>query len=111
MLKPEQKEPMGQRPKSRIPLFKSIEEAAEFWDTHDSTEFEGEFEDVPDVQFLVSRSEPKKGLTVRLAETQLKALRQEAAEKGIGPSTLVRMLILEHLRGQKEHRSRPVEGR
>jgi hypothetical protein len=34
-----EKEPKtAQRP--RIPRFKSIEEEAEFWDTHDSTEFE-----------------------------------------------------------------------
>jgi len=32
--------------KSRIPDFASIEEAAEFWDTHDSGEFEDEFEPV-----------------------------------------------------------------
>ena len=31
------------RTRSRIPRFKSIEEEAEFWDTHDSTEFESEF--------------------------------------------------------------------
>ena len=35
--------------KNRDPLpehFNSLEEAAEFWDTHDSSEFEDEFEDV-----------------------------------------------------------------
>ena len=32
--------------KSRIPHFNSIEEEAEFWDTHDSTEFEDEWEEV-----------------------------------------------------------------
>ncbi|MEA2530146.1 MAG: CopG antitoxin of type toxin-antitoxin system [Thermomicrobiales bacterium] len=32
--------------RSRIPHFSSIEEEAEFWDTHDSTEFEAEFEPV-----------------------------------------------------------------
>jgi hypothetical protein len=30
------------RARSRIPRFKSYEEEAEFWDTHDSTEFESE---------------------------------------------------------------------
>lgn len=32
--------------KSRIPHFTSLEEEAEFWDTHDSTDFEDEFEPV-----------------------------------------------------------------
>src|SRR5215207_6627394 len=37
---------------SRIPVFQSIEEEAEFWDTHDSTEFEDEFEDADDVEVV-----------------------------------------------------------
>lgn len=39
---------MGSPPQSpsRIPEFSSIQEAAEFWDTHDSTEFEDEWEPV-----------------------------------------------------------------
>jgi hypothetical protein len=31
---------------TRIPRFQTREEAAEFWDTHDSTEFEDDFEPV-----------------------------------------------------------------
>jgi CopG antitoxin of type II toxin-antitoxin system len=31
---------------SRIPIFETLEEEAEFWDTDDSTEFEDEFEPV-----------------------------------------------------------------
>ena len=82
---------------SRIPHFATVEEAAEFWDTHDSTEFEDELEDVTDVRFVVTRTQRKKGITIRLAEDQLDLLRREAAAKGIGPSTWARMLILEHL--------------
>src|SRR5437899_3153261 len=57
------------RAKSRIPTFKTIEEAAEFWDTHDSAEFEDEFEDVTNVRFVMAR--PKKAITVRLPEDSL----------------------------------------
>ena len=32
--------------KSRIPEFKTIEEEAEFWDTHDTTDYEDEFKPV-----------------------------------------------------------------
>ncbi len=32
--------------RSRIPTFRSVQEEAEFWDTHDSTEFEDEWEPV-----------------------------------------------------------------
>lgn len=85
-------------PKSRIPHFRSIEEEAEFWDTHDSTEFEDEFEDVEeDIRFVVIRGRPTKKITVRLPERAAAALAKEAREKGIGSSTLARHWILEHL--------------
>jgi hypothetical protein len=43
----------GQEAKTRrIPEFKTIEEAAEFWDTHSSADYEDEFEDVDDSDFV-----------------------------------------------------------
>lgn len=90
--------------KSRIPTFRTIEEEAEFWDTHSTAEFEDEFEEVSDVQFVVTRARPKKGITVRLEEDSLAVLREEARAKGIGPSTLIRMWVLERL-GELRKRS------
>ena len=52
------------RTESRIPAFKTIEEEAEFWDTHDSSEFDDEFETVTDVKFV--RTKRKQPITVRL---------------------------------------------
>ena len=98
MTETQQGKPPARRTKSRIPHFRTIEEAAQFWDTHDSAEFEDEFEEVSDVRFVVTRARPKKGITVRLEEDLLETLRREARAKGIGPSTLIRMWILEHLR-------------
>ena len=86
----------ARRDKSRIPKFSSIDEEAAFWDSHDSTEFEDEFEEVTDVQFV--KAQPKKSITVRLEQDAFAALAQRAKEQGVGPSTLVRMWILEHLR-------------
>ena len=68
--------------KSRIPSFQGIEEEAEFWDTHDSTEFEDEFEQVTDVRFVVTRDGPSKALTVRLPQDAFEALVQEARTQG-----------------------------
>ncbi|MBI4319779.1 MAG: hypothetical protein HY675_14920 [Chloroflexi bacterium] len=101
MAKTEQERPAIKRAKSRIPDFKSVEEAAAFWDAHDSAEFEDEFEDVSDVKFVVSRAKPKKGVTIRLEEDLLDTLKREAQAKGIGPSTLIRMWVIEHLRHGK----------
>ncbi len=96
----------NQRPakkvKSRIPRFKTIEEEAQFWDTHSTADFEDEFEEVKDVKFVVRRSPVDKALTVRVDRDTFVRLAEEARTQGIGPTTLVRMWILEHLREIKE---------
>lgn len=84
------------QPKSRIPRFASIQEEAEFWDTHDTTDFESEFKPVR-VRFAKNLSE---GITIRLDPETLKTLRSRAHEQGLGPTTLARMWILERLKEQ-----------
>jgi len=78
----------------RIPQFASREEEAAFWDTHDTTEYECEFKPI-EVRFAKNLSEP---LTIRLDPDTLMQLRERAHEKGIGPTTLARMWLLERLR-------------
>jgi predicted DNA binding CopG/RHH family protein len=84
---------------SRIPTFKTVEEEAAFWDTHSSEEFSDELVPVEDVKFV--RAHAKKALTVRFDESTFEELTREASEKGIGPSTLARMVILEYLRSRR----------
>jgi hypothetical protein len=81
---------------SRIPDFKSVEEEAEFWDTHDLTDFLDELRPVR-VRFSPNLST---GMTVRLDPADREALGRIAAEQGVGPSTLVRMWIKERLRAE-----------
>ena len=76
--------------------FKTIEEEAAFWDTHSSEEFSDELTPVENFKFV--KTQPKKVLTIRFDEATFEKLAKEAKEKGIGPSTLARMVILEHLR-------------
>ncbi len=78
----------------RIPEFKSVQEEAEFWDTHDFTDYREGFKPTR-VRFAKRLSE---GVTIRLDPETLRRLRAEAHERGIGPTTLVRMWILERLR-------------
>ena len=85
------------RKKRRIPAFKSKEEEARFWDTHDFTDYTGEFKPVR-VRFAKNLS---RGITIRLDPETLAILRSQALQKGVGPTTLVRMWILERLREQK----------
>ena len=76
-----------------IPAFRTLEEEAAFWDTHDFTEYHGDFKPVK-ARFAKRLSQ---GISIRFDDKTLRALRAQAQERGIGPTTLVRMWILEHL--------------
>lgn len=78
----------------RIPEFSSHEEEAAWFDTHDIGDYLSEFEIV---EAQVERNLTKT-LNVRLAPEIFAKLQQEADEKGVGTSTLVRMWILEKVR-------------
>jgi len=82
------------RPREPIPPFASREEEAQFWDTHDLADYWDEFTPV-EVTFAKKLSE---GITIRFDKETLVELRRRAHEKGIGPTTLARMWILEHLK-------------
>lgn len=83
-----------------IPDFKSIEEEAAFWDTHDLADYWDEFKPV-EVRVAKSLSI---GLHIRLDPANASELRTVAREKGVGSSTLARMWILEHLKQEREAR-------
>jgi len=70
---------------------------AEFWDTHDFADYMDEFRPVK-VRFARRLSE---GITIRLDPETLAELRSRAKEKGIGPTTLARMWVLERLQGER----------
>ena len=81
------------RKQSRIPPFGSIEEAAEFWDTHDSADFEDEFEPVefeisPDIHsvFVVE---------IEFDRAAWDRLRDFARERGVPLADLARQWVLE----------------
>lgn len=84
---------------SKIPQFSSREEEARFWETHSISSFADELKPVR-ARFAKNLSE---GLHIRLDLDTLTKLRQEAEEKGIGPTTLVRMWVLEQLRSSHKH--------
>lgn len=89
---------------AKLPKFKDEHEMGEFWDTHSPLDYPEEFKEV-EVRF--SRPLIKRGLTIKLTDETIKELRQVARERGIGPSTLVRMWILEQLRGERGRSSSP----
>lgn len=102
--KKHQRQDLSEYRKSRIPHFATVEEEAEFWDTHSIEDFADELEPVTDIKFV--RARHTRAITVRLEEETYEALSKEAQDKGIGPSTLTRMLLLEYL--QKKKTSKPA---
>jgi len=80
--------------KRRIPEFATREEEAAFWDTHDVSDYWDELKPTR-ARFAKQLSE---GITIRLDRETLARLRSLASEMGIGPTTLARIWILEHLR-------------
>lgn len=82
--------------KTNIPDFKSYAEEAEFWDTHDVTDYLDEMK-FADIEFLPRRKK-EETVTIRM-ETKLKEkLEKLARSYGVNLSTLTRMWIIEKLR-------------
>jgi hypothetical protein len=79
-----------------IPEFKTIEEEAEFWDTHSVTDYWDEFEDVEVVVELDQPQEER--LVLRLQKGVKEQLERVAKSKGLNVSALARMWLLEKLR-------------
>lgn len=86
---------------SRIPEFKSIQEEAEFWDTHSLADYWDEFKPVK-VRFARKLEHI---FSVRFDGKTLTALQDQAEKKGIGAATLIRMWVRERL---KQEQPRPA---
>lgn len=81
----------------KIPKFKTEKEEADFWATHDSSDYLAETKEVS-----VKFTRPKKKLvSLRLDEKTIKELRNIANNKGIGYLQLIRMWVLENLKKNK----------
>ena len=76
-----------------IPPFKTLDEEAEFWDTHDTADFgKMPLSDLP-----LLESEKEESLTVRLQKTVKSKLTRVARAKGVNVGTLTRMWLIERL--------------
>ena len=78
----------------RVPKFVTLENEAEFWETHSPLDYPDEW-----VEVKQTRSARPLGhiLAVRLDAQTIDQLAGIARAKGIGPSTLARMWLLERL--------------
>lgn len=76
-----------------IPPFKTLEEEAEFWDTHDTADL-GK---VPLMELPLIEPEKEEVLSLRVQRSVKDRLQKAAWKRGINPTTLARMWIIERL--------------
>lgn len=70
----------------------SIQELAQFWDTHDLTDFEDQLEEVTEQVF-----EHKTEMKVHLEPEEIQAVSEIAKSKGINSADLIREWVLEKI--------------
>lgn len=87
---------MNDKQKQVDPLpeeFGSYEEAAEFWDTHDTTDYPESFETV-----AVESELRQRHYEVEIDEDLMKVLAEQAQKRGIAVSRLVSDMLREKIR-------------
>jgi hypothetical protein len=85
--------PDRREPIARIPTFESLEAETAFWDQHDTTEFEDEWEPV-EVEF---GDPPRYTLTLTLEREEFHRLLAAARAQGVGPSALAQTWLRDAL--------------
>jgi predicted DNA binding CopG/RHH family protein len=81
----------------KIPKFKSLEEEAKFWDTHDTSDYIDRSKKIK----VTFKKTSTKVINIRMNIEDLSALRTMAQGKGLGPTTLARMWVKERLEEEK----------
>jgi predicted DNA binding CopG/RHH family protein len=82
----------AQREEQRLVREGSIEEIAEFYDNTDT----GDFDWTPTENITVGRPEMEQ-ISVRLAKEDVEALKRRAKRSGVGYTTILRMIVHEHV--------------
>ena len=88
--------------KSKLPTTDSIEKLAEFWDTHDSTDFDDELEEVAEPVFVRGTA-----IKVPLESLEVEAVEQMARAKGVSREELIRAWVLQKL--ARRNNARPTK--
>ncbi len=84
--------------KSNLPKTDSIKKLAEFWDTHEVTDFEDELEEVAEPVFSRRGVGARVGaINVPLQQREAKAVQGLAQAKGISSEQLVRRWVLQKI--------------
>ena len=76
----------------KIPQTDSIREMADFWDTHDLTDFENELDEVTEPVF-----EREKVVQIHLPSQDAETVESMARSQGLNPAELMRTWIIERV--------------
>jgi hypothetical protein len=79
---------------NHLPKTDSIEQLAQFWDSHDLTDFDAELEEVIEPVF-----EAESTFTVHLDPQKADAVRQIAESQGYPPAKLIQLWVDERIMG------------
>lgn len=88
--------------KSKLPQTDSIQQLAEFWDTHDLTDHEGALEEVAEPVFVRGTA-----IRVPLEVGEVEAVEQMAQAKGVSREELIRAWVQQKL--TRRNKSRPTK--
>jgi len=76
--------------RNKLPQIDSIQALAQFWDTHDVTDFDDELEEVDDTVF-----DREKVVTVHLKAEDAEVVNRLAKAKGVDDAELIREWVAE----------------
>jgi len=76
----------------KLPQTDSIQELAQFWDTHDLTDFEDQLEEVAGPVF-----ERTTVVNIHLQPKEIEAVREIARSKGVDDADVIREWVLERV--------------
>lgn len=80
---------------AKTPKFATLQEEADFWDTHDSTDY---LDDTTEVDITFVDARPRKTqISLRLDPHTIAQLKTIAAQRGVGYQTLIRMWVMERM--------------
>jgi hypothetical protein len=85
----------GTKNMDKIPNTDSIKELAAFWDNHDITDYQGEFEEVCEEVFEIQN---EKHIEIQLDFKEFEIIEKLAREKGISDKALLQEWIKEKLK-------------
>ena len=78
----------------KIPQTDSIQELAQFWDTHELTDFEEQLQEITEPIF---ERHTETVINIHLPPKEVEAVKQIAKSKGIAHAALIREWIVEKL--------------